>query len=139
MMFFSLCTMLRIPTPDSDSSSFEKPTPTTDSNSSSFKKPTPTTDSNSSSFKKPTLTTDFFFSHFPGWDRGQACDQPAFLRSLLDVCRLQCHATAFLQGLQLGRVWVFSVLPIFLGQGEWFYLFLLVFIDPSYCPISLND
>ena len=30
----------RIPTPDSDSSSFEKPTP--DSDSSSFKKPTPT-------------------------------------------------------------------------------------------------
>ena len=31
-----------VPTPDSDSSSFEKPTPTPDSDSTSFKKPTPT-------------------------------------------------------------------------------------------------
>ena len=44
------------PTPDSDSSSFEKPTP--DSDSSSFKKPTPTPDSDSSIFENPTPTPD---------------------------------------------------------------------------------
>ena len=49
----------RIPTPDSDSSSFEKPTPTPDSDSSSFEKPTQTPDSDSSSFEKPTQTPAF--------------------------------------------------------------------------------
>ena len=52
------------PTPDSDSSSFEKPTPTPDSDSSSFKKPTPTPDSDSSIFENPTPTPDSDSSNF---------------------------------------------------------------------------
>ena len=53
-----IATNVPTPTPDSDSSSFEKPTPTPDSDSSSFKKPTPTPDSDSSSFENrlPTPT-----------------------------------------------------------------------------------
>ena len=46
-----IATNVPTPTPDSDSSSFEKPTPTPDSDSTSFKKPTPTPDSDSSSFE----------------------------------------------------------------------------------------
>ena len=52
------------PTPDSDSSSFEKPTSTPDSDSSSFKKPTPTPDSDSSIFENPTPTPDSDSSSF---------------------------------------------------------------------------